>query len=253
MDSDQLRAVQIKELEILLAVDRVCRKHHITYYLIGGSALGAVRHNGFIPWDDDIDLGMPRNDYERFLNLGTRELGEKYYVQTYRSQPNFPFTWAKVNLNNTTFIETALQNLKIHHGVFIDVFPLDGVPRGLACRFIQNFLFKALMRVPISISPRLTFWRCAAMDWIISRVPDDRSKVWANRAWGTERECMDRAVYGIPAFMNFEGHKLPVPQQCTKYLSNFYGNYLELPPPEERHGHYPLVVDLTKSHEDYFR
>lgn len=246
----QLRQLQMKELEMLLEVDRLCKKHQLTYYLIGGSALGAIRHGGFIPWDDDIDIALPRHDYQRFLEVSLKELADAYYLQTYRRQPHFPFPYAKVNSNNTTFIETGLQKLKIHHGIFIDVFPLDGVPNRLLMQRVQEFFFKVARRIPIGLSQRLTFLRCLAMDWVISRVSLDHADNWANRVGG-RREIMDRAIFGTPRYLEFEGHQLPVPNQCEKYLTNIYGQYLEVPPVDQRNGHNPWVVDLNKSYMDY--
>lgn len=100
------------ELEILLEVDRICQKHDLRYYLIGGSVLGAIRHSGFIPWDDDVDLAMPRPDYERFLEVGSRELPDNYFVQTFKSQPHFPLPFAKVSRNDTTFIGALCKSSK---------------------------------------------------------------------------------------------------------------------------------------------
>lgn len=254
MDGSQLRELQKKELEILLEIDHLCKKHHLTYYLIGGSALGSLRHEGFIPWDDDIDLAMPRRDYQRFLEIGSKEFPDTYFVQTYKTQPDFPYPFAKVNLNNTTFLESRLQKLNIHHGVFVDVFPLDGVPKRQVWRWAEFSLISRLRwaviirRLPFGLSTSITFWRCFAMDRIMSRVPLDSSKKWANIIGG-RREIMDRAVYGTPTLVNFEGHQLPVPNQCEAYLRNMYGSdYMTIPPVEERYDHNPLVVDLNNSY-----
>ena len=175
MDVSQLKEVQQKELQILLEVDRICKRNGLTYYLIGGSALGAVRHGGFIPWDDDIDIAMPRDDYRKFLKLCSRELPAEYFLQTYTSQPDFPYPFAKVNLNNTTFIENRLHKLNIHHGIFIDVFPLDGVPHRKMWQALEAKLVKFLRwaiiirRLPFGLSTRITLWRCFLIDWLISR------------------------------------------------------------------------------------
>lgn len=258
MDGSQLREVQKKELEILLEVDRLCKRHKITYYLIGGSALGAMRHRGFIPWDDDIDIAMARPDYRRFLKVCSAELPDGYFLQTYRTQPNFPYTFAKVNLNNTTFIENRLHKLNIHHGIFIDVFPLDGVSRHPAIAEAQVRLAKFLRwaiiirRLPFRLSTTLTFWRCFILDQLISRVSVERSTKLGNLIGG-QREIFDREVFGTPRMAEFEGHQFPVPSQCERYLALTYGNYMDLPPVDKRYGHDPLIVDVSKSYVEYWR
>ena len=252
MDSIQLRALQMMEFEMLLEVDRICNKHNLRYYLIGGTALGAVRYGGFIPWDDDIDVAMPRHDYEQFLKICSQELPENYCLQTFKSQPHFPLPFAKVTRDDTTFIEASLQKLKIHHGIFVDVFPLDGVPRSVVLRAVQDVLVKIAAHIPIGVSKRLTFFRCFSIDWIISRASLDKSESWAYR-FGGPREIMDRNVWGNPKLIEFEGHSFPVPQRCDAYLANLYGNYMEPPPVEQRNGHSPVVVDLHRSYVEYFR
>ncbi len=123
-----IKEVQAIELEILLEVDRICREYEIPYFLDSGTLLGAVRHKGFIPWDDDIDIGMLRSDYERFLSIANRELGSEYFLQTYRTD-GAPIMFAKVRKKGTTFVEFRLRNIPMEHGLFIDVFPYDFLPQ----------------------------------------------------------------------------------------------------------------------------
>lgn len=123
-----IKQVQAIELEILLEVDRICRKHRISYFLDSGTALGAVRHKGFIPWDDDIDIGMLRDDYERFLSVAQEEMGQDYFLQTYRTDGT-PIMFAKVRKTGTTFVEFRLRKFPINHGLFIDIFPYDYLPQ----------------------------------------------------------------------------------------------------------------------------
>ena len=109
---DMLRQLQLLELEILLEVDRVCKKHNITYYLGEGSLLGAIRHNGFIPWDDDIDILMKREDYEKFLQIAPVELGKDYFLQNSFSEKNFWVFFSKVRLlRKTDFNQLDISNL----------------------------------------------------------------------------------------------------------------------------------------------
>ena len=149
-----LRDVQKVQLEILLEFDRICRKHGLKYLLFAGTLLGAVRHKGFIPWDDDIDVCMLRGDYERFLTVCKDELSAELFLQTTDTDREYPLQFAKLRKNNTRFVEKSMSDLKIHHGVFIDIFPLDNVmPHSFIGRFQQISLYVLhrinLTRVPL--------------------------------------------------------------------------------------------------------
>ena len=128
MSYPRLRELQLVELEILLEVDRVCRENGIEYFLDGGTALGAVRHGGFIPWDDDIDIGMTRENYEKFLEIAPEKLKNDYFLQTRKTDKKAPYMYAKVRKNGTVFMEWNKRNLDMHHGIYIDIFPYDNVP-----------------------------------------------------------------------------------------------------------------------------
>ena len=116
------------ELDILKSVIDICDELNLKYYLVCGSALGAVKYNGFIPWDDDIDIGLPREDYEIFIQKAQAMLPEYYFLQNYNTDKNFPLFMTKIRDSRTTFVEMQFQNIDMHHGVYIDVFPLDGYP-----------------------------------------------------------------------------------------------------------------------------
>ena len=123
-----MHSLQQVELKMLQMVDDICRELHIKYYLVCGSALGAVKYSGFIPWDDDLDIGLLRPDYEIFVREAKRLLPDNYFLQNYRTDPAFPQVFSKIRDSRTTFIEKSAAGLAIHHGVYIDVFPLDGYP-----------------------------------------------------------------------------------------------------------------------------
>jgi lipopolysaccharide cholinephosphotransferase len=111
------RKVQLIELEILLEVDRICRKNDIKYQLSGGTLLGAVRHQGFIPWDDDIDIIMLRNDYNKFIALCKIELNNSYFLQIPETDDKTPSLYAKIRKNNTAYISYEYRNINYHHGI----------------------------------------------------------------------------------------------------------------------------------------
>ena len=121
---EELRKVQ---LEALLEVDRICKKFGITYQLFSGTLLGAIRHKGFIPWDDDIDICMLRNDYDRFIEVCKTELDTTYFLQNYETDKNFIHNITRIRKNNTIALQSACAELDMHHGIFIDIFPMDNI------------------------------------------------------------------------------------------------------------------------------
>ena len=126
MYEEIMSSVRLIQIEMLDELDRITKKHQIKYQLFAGTLLGAVRHKGFIPWDDDIDIVMPREDYERFIYACEKDLGSNFFLQTPYIKGS-PYAFTKLRRNNTLFIEKDVESIDIHHGIFIDVFPMDNV------------------------------------------------------------------------------------------------------------------------------
>lgn len=278
---DNLRDIQMIELEILFELDRICKKNNIQYFLLAGTVLGAIRHNGFIPWDDDIDIGMTRNQYERFIKICSEELDSNYFLQTYKTDPNYPGLYAKIRKNNTTFIEKATAKIDMHKGIYIDIFPFDNIPDRILDRFIHKWL---LFVIDIIRSSRileyhsnLTYIKKMIITIIhyFSRIVPKRlidcleeklAKIY-NR---TNTECIGN-LYGYGQLfkeydtkicikreyifplskVKFECHYFPAPGRWHEYLTHYYNNYMEMPPEEQRIGHAVLIADTKKSYEDY--
>ena len=126
LDSKTLKKLHDVELEILQEIIRICKKYDIKYYLAGGTLLGAVRHKGFIPWDDDLDIGMLREDYDKFMKYGIKEIDDKYFIHCDKTDPNYWLPFIKVRKNSTTFVEELLNKKEVlHNGIFVDIFPMD--------------------------------------------------------------------------------------------------------------------------------
>ena len=127
-DDRDLQRLHTELYEILAEIDRVCKKHNIPYFIQGGSAIGAFYNKGVVPWDDDVDVGMTRENYNRFLDLAPAELDSRYFLEWFGTESNTPFYFAKIKKNNTLFVEQIWRNMDIHHGIFVDIFPYDRIP-----------------------------------------------------------------------------------------------------------------------------
>lgn len=251
--------LQAIELDILKLFVEICGRLELRYYLVCGSALGAAKYRGFIPWDDDIDVGMPRPDYQKFLREAPALLPEHIFLQNYRTDPEFPHIFSKLRNSNTTFIEAGASHLDIHHGVFIDIFPLDGYPQGIFRGFWLEIRKKlcgwqqycaldcpgpARVRIRNRIFRLLGYHKRTGktlekMERLFCRYPPDQSPVWCNHGnWQGRLEYAPRAQYaeGIPG--EFEGLPVWLPKDCDAYLTQKYGVWQEYPPESERYGHH---------------
>ncbi len=268
---EQINIEKLKKIELnmLLVFLKICQKYNLTYYLIGGTCLGAVRHQGFIPWDDDIDVGMPRKDYERFLTIAGNELPENIFLQTGKSDPNYPMNFAKLRDSATTFIETSVKDIKMNHGCYLDIFPLDVHKPSRRFEFLnkiylsridiefknykQQRLKNRIIRIVVKIF--IPNYRTARnrRDSLLSRYKDDNCDMVANYcgAWGKKEIC-PKEWFGDGRKMNFEGIEVIVPEKYELYLRQLYGNYMELPPVEKRISHhYCEIIDLNNTYEKY--
>jgi lipopolysaccharide cholinephosphotransferase len=267
---EKIRRLQMVELDLLLAVDRLCTKHHLTYYLVGGSALGAARHHGFIPWDDDIDVGMPRPEYQRFLQVCSNELPAGLFLQTRQTDPSFFRHFAVIMNENTAWLEPGYQRVRYHQGVGIDIWPIDGAPSSPilqrmhaaviwlsvvsgSLRYVARYsgrFFKRILAL-MSLCIPYDFWFGLgekALRW--SKL--ETAPYWGHICAGDYmRQVVPRECFGRPERLKFEDHDLPVPGQLDAYLKHLYGNYLQQPPMEQRAGHSAYLIDLEKSYLNY--
>ena len=273
-----LRSLQLVENDILTKVADICEKNGICYTLSSGTLLGAVRHGGFIPWDDDVDVEMPVPDYYRFLEIAQEELGEDYFVQTFMTDPNFHFAYTRVRRNNTTFLDEYHRRYRIHHGVWLDIFPLIPVNPGFTLKLTKKWLtlsnfvqikeevdnyreeFQRLIGTVgifivgiFSMLPMETRQRLHKhmLDLIFNVDPEKcklRTNVWGNITTVFPREVFD----GEPEKLQFEVRLYQVPHDYRKYLEIKYGDYMSLPPVEKRRGHCGnAIIDLENSYEKY--
>lgn len=246
-----LRRIQLTELEILNEVVRICDEHSLNYFFVEGTLLGAMRHHGFIPWDDDIDIGMPREDYDRFLAICEENLGERFVLQWYETDEKYWLPFAKVRLKNTIYTEhRASENLK-EKGFWIDIFPFDhsGDLVKRATRSKGKHL-KRLFSLSVFLGRGGTFLqRCFVLPLKILHIKcrdilrryDKIAKKGAGdyivnygSAYEFKRQTMPRDWYFPPRKEYFEGKLYNVPNCAEKVLTQIYGNYMQLPPKSER-------------------
>lgn len=242
------------ELDLLLQLEKICSQHNIKFFLDGGSVLGAVRHKGFIPWDDDIDIGMPRNDYEKFLEIGQRELKAPYFLQTPYSDSGYYFSFAKLRNSNTSFISKPFIYEKFNQGICIDIFPLDIFPtEGAEDRYnrikmlnIDNSTYMrrsnpnpsyAEKQRLLTHSGRAPLDVCNEIQMIATQFRNQNVEYMGDivcTIYDWKKSLHKKEVFNGYKEIDFECFRFPVPVQYESYLSTLYGNWKEFPPLEKR-------------------
>lgn len=253
-----LRQLQAIQLECLVELDRVCRSNGIDYSIDGGTLLGAVRHKGFIPWDDDIDVIMRRGDYENFFEACKTELDQKrFFLQEHRTDAYYRVGFPRIKRNNTVYVRAGQENSRQHPGVQIDIFVLDNMPNGyVAKRFHRalTFFFRkilwsrtgkvastsAVQRIVYSMldlfPAEFAFWGFDALAKACNRKPSGLVRHYAMtypnpkaNGYGTPANLLDGFTE-----LEFEGHNFRALAKYDEYLTLLYGNYMQLPPEEKR-------------------
>lgn len=269
-----LRDLQNEEFKILLEIDRICRKHGIKYFLNAGTLLGAVRHKGFIPWDDDIDICMPLKDYKRFKKASKKELSNEYFLQSFDTDLT-SIWYTKIRKNGTTAIETGCSDKPYHQGVWVDVFPLIGVKNdsqwlkfiaeraGFAKKLLNiknNYINEdknlSAVKKMHKIVPLWAVRLFAKMIYMTTFKSPEKYKfcycLWAQKKFKAK---YNSALFSESCEVEFEGRMFPSPKNWDEYLTIEYGDYMTPPPPEKRNGgfHTLEVVDLEKDYNHYIR
>lgn len=265
--------LQKVEFDMLKEVVRICDELHLRYYLVCGSALGAAKYGGFIPWDDDMDIALPREDYEIFIQKAQRLLPDDLFLQNYHTDPSFPQIFSKLRNTKTTFIEKSVAHLPIHHGVYIDIFPLDGYPQEkkeaerlerkkriyalqLSCVYRPNGVSKAqlLFRIERILGcHKRSASIVKKLETLLAQYPLKESQLWCNHGnWQGALEYAPAQQYGEGTWATFEGMQVRIPQMYDAYLTQKYGDWrADLPENEKVAHHYAQVIDLTRPYMDY--
>lgn len=274
--------LQEKLLELLKEFIRVCEENNLTYFACAGTTIGAVRHKGFIPWDDDIDVMMPRPDFEKLTKLKNPFSDKKYFLQNYRSDHCYILNYAKLRDSSTTYIENFYAAQRINHGVWIDIFPIDGrsrrkkpnrfLARLQGLRFWANvylcypYAFRRKIRaktffidIILNLFAFLFFpfniflYRNRYVDWWSKRIKYDEATYvgiigdyYINHAIWPKEWTDDKIM------MKFEDIEVAIPKEYDKYLTYIYGDYMTPPPNNKQVGHHhDKGFSLEVGYKDY--
>lgn len=238
-------------LQIAIEVDRICRQQGLRCSLYGGSVLGAIRHNGFIPWDHDIDMCMPRKDYDKFVKYMKNNPNEKIFFSNYESEKRYPNSWGKVRLNGTVFQEKELVTLtELHNGVFIDLHPIDNiVPCFLKLQVRGAMFWNCVNKVKSNIYEGSAAKKAVykLFSWLpyraINSMRHFSMSIFKNRKTKYVYKVAhpNNGVYPIPRETfedliehSFEGHMFYIPRSYDEFLTKRYGDYMKLPPEAEK-------------------
>ena len=261
MKDETLRQIQAIELDIATEVFRLCSKHNLRCSLVGGSAIGAIRHKGFIPWDDDIDLAMPRSDYERFVEICKTELNKSFFLQCFETEENCAFIFAKVRKNGTRLPEYYSEHINMHHGVWVDIFVYDNVSDNPRIRkyemkllqFYRNLLIIKIgyklpknkrgfvKKIAFSCGKLLTlffpknFLQSKCHKIMTRHINERTSCIFPyGGAYSNKKELMPNDFFQELIDAPFEDRVFKITNKYDYYLSNLFGDYMTPPPPENR-------------------
>lgn len=277
-DEKTLKKIHEVELEILKDFINICDRNELTYFGIAGTGIGALRHQGFIPWDDDIDVALPREDFEKFLKILQKEMPEKYLIMNTEHYHNYPLMTTRMTMRGTKFKEEALKDVKAPMGIFLDLYPYDKVsddPKEARKQAMDAWFWSKILILRSIPFPMLAFsgWKakivhaiCGCVHGVltIARVP----KMWIyKKAYEAETRynylgktnkinfLCDTSPYMNTYYVKdvFPLQKLPYedvmlnfPHNLDRNLTYMYGDYMKLPPEERRKNHYPYELEFKE-------
>ncbi len=268
-----LKALQRKELEILGHIHRACEQLGVRYFIMYGTLLGAVRHKGFIPWDDDMDICMTREDYDLFIEKGQQYLPENLRIQHYTTEADCPNIFAKVRDRNTTFLHKEHIELDINQGIYVDIFPVDrmrGTRPAIAWALFRRTVFnllngcydlpfvKEMERGPKRMIGYLVHYTASMLLVRPSRAAftkrEEKNRRKKHRRGGDRvlfvigKNTIPYSLLSEYALYEIEGEQFWGPKDYHTVLTALYGDYMQLPPEDQRETHEPLFVDVDRGY-----
>lgn len=277
-DEETLQKIQQTEMEILKDFIEVCEKHNLTYFGIAGTGIGALRHQGFIPWDDDIDVAMPRDDFERLVRFIEKEKGDKYLIMDTKHYPNYPLMTTRITMRGTKFKEEALKSIDAPMGIFLDLYPLDKMsddPKEAKKQARDAWFWSKILILRSIPFPMLGFtgWKKKVIHAICGLAHLGLKILHVPRLWIYKKTYEAETRYNhyekterldffcdTTPYMNlyylkdiyplrklpFEDIELNFPCNIDRNLRAMYGDYMQLPPEEKRKNHYPFELQFPR-------
>ena len=265
LSEKELADLKAKELDILVKFDRMCKENNLRYFITAGTLLGAVRHKGFIPWDDDIDVVMLRKDFNRLNRVCSKALPEGLFLQDKKNDKGYPFHFDKIRLDNTEVIDPFLEGVNMHKGIYIDVFPVDKCPEN---NKLAQFMFKWVSTTSYALiakqnkdfdfdytkkSARMLYhfmikmprgFVIAMRDFVVGIFNvfcSGKKLCTVSGAHGFPRETYKSEWFEEKIMLPFESGEYPAPKGYDSLLTNMYGDYMKPPEDDEKSGHFTSV------------
>ncbi|MBE6157928.1 MAG: LicD family protein [Firmicutes bacterium] len=269
MTKEEQKKLQKKQMEILDEIDKICKKHKIKYSLDAGTLLGAIRHNGFIPWDDDADILMTRDNYNKFLKIAEKELPENYFIQTPSKEHDYPHTFTKLRLNNTLLVEKINVGKNFHQGIFVDIFPYDYAGNTLLGAKLKTIYIVSLRTLllkklgypvkgrsfiqKIVIGFLSIFAKFTNSDKLKRKIEKSllnnkkKTKYIASLTGNSLFNAIMRtSIFDKYTTHKFENKEYSIIKDYDEYLHNLYGDYMTPPEQKEREiGHGVIKVEFN--------
>ena len=259
LTNKKIRKIQLIELEILKEFDQICKKHNLKYVLVGGTLIGAIRHNGFIPWDDDIDISMPRKDYNKFIKIQEKELNhQKYYFQSIETDEQYGSISAKIRRKKSIYKEKLSSLPTESQGIWIDIFPIDNINDNKLLAhltYIKMFYYKMMISYKVKNIPStkkiskkilLNIIKVNSNFYTLKKLKKkyfkminklNKKKTKNVVSFGGVyllKEICPREQIEQTITHQFEDGKFNIPKNYNEYLTHIYGDYMQLPPKEKR-------------------
>lgn len=274
-NQEELAKIQKMELGIYADFKKICEEHHLTYCGLAGTGIGAIRHEGFVPWDDDIDVGLPRRDYEKLNAIIEKEYADKYIVCNVENYKNYPLMTTRIMIKGTRFVEETFKNVDCPLGIFLDVYCFDNVSdnekefkrQAWTAWFYSKLMILRSIPEPIlpfkGIKAKLAYMVCKIVHGFLVLFRIDNQKIYRKykkvvtkynhqqtrrMAFMADTSPFTNTIDRKKSFplveMKFEDTTMMFPKNIDAMLRFIFGDYMQLPPVEKRKNHYPYILEF---------